>query len=77
MSTELQEMLSLSFSVCGVEPQGCLEALPGLTPGFARLAWGMREGLRGRGYLGGYSQTNTRLLRNIRAEAQVVGGSVW
>lgn len=45
MSTELQEMLSLSFSVCGVEPQGCLEDLPGLTPGFARLAWGMTEGV--------------------------------
>ena len=37
MSTELQEMLSLSFSVCGVEPQGCLEALPGRH--LALLGW--------------------------------------
>lgn len=83
MSTELQEMLSLSFSVCGVKPQGCLKALPGLTPDFARLALGMREGvpiLRVRGCSEGYSLTRTRLvpgmLGNIRTEAQVVGGNV-
>lgn len=69
-------MLSLSFSVCGVEPQGCLALLgwPGVGGKVFLLE---RKRVLGRIQLKQHKIVrNLRMLRNIRAEAQAVGGSM-